>query len=111
MVRCASLSLGLQHRRLQGCGAGGHGQVLQGVRERGPVGLGHLAGGELGERVARKLTEALGVQNVQRHADDPASWNEPRIRQMKQSRQQLAPRKVAGGTDEHHDLRELRTDT
>ena len=54
--------------------------------------------------------KAVGVEIVERHADDAAAGNEARARQVKQPRQQLAPREVARRAEQHHDLRKPRTD-
>jgi hypothetical protein len=42
------------------------------VPEGGPVGLAHLPGAEPVERLAGDRLEAVGIDVVQRDADDPA---------------------------------------
>ena len=101
----AQFPLRLGHRRLEGVGARADRHIVQRLGKGGPVRLVHLSAGELIERLARDLAEAVGVDLVQRDADDPATGNEPGARQMEQAGQQLAPRQVAGGADQDHDLR------
>ena len=104
-----SFSLGLVDRRLQRRGAGGQGHIGQGLGECRPVGLVHLAGGELIEGFARELAEAFGVEILECHADDTAGGDEARRAQMEKTGQKLAPRKVAGRAHEDEHLRILRT--
>ena len=106
----AQFALGLGHRRLERVGAGADRHVVERLGEGGPVGVLHLARGELVERLARDLAEAVGVDLVERDADDPAARDEPGARQVEQAGQQLAPRQVAGGAHQDNDLRMLGTD-
>ena len=106
----AQTLLGPFHRRLEYGRTGGQRHVIQGFREGRPVGIVHLAGEELVDCAACDRAEALDVDIVQRHADDPAAGDEPRARQVKQARKQLAAGKVAGGTDENDDLGIARPD-
>src|SRR5271165_1262358 len=101
----------LDYRRLESVRAGGHRHVVQVIGERGPMGFVHRAGGELGQRVARELAEAVGIEIIQRDADDPEAGDESRTRQMKHAGQQLAPREIARGAHQDDDLRRLRTHT
>src|ERR1700728_2155273 len=103
--------LRLEHGGLESAGTGSHRYVLQVICKCCPIGVIHFAGRELGERIARDLAEAFDIKIIERYADDSASRDEPRTRQMKHPGQQLAPSQVARGADEHHDLRELRTNT
>ena len=105
----AQFLLRLFHRRFEDVGARGHRHVVQRLGKGGPVGLLHLSAGELIERLARNLAEAIGVDVVQRDADDPATRDEPGARQVEQAGQQLAPRQVAGGAHQDDDLRMFRT--
>ena len=104
-------ALRLQHRRLEGGGTRGQRHVMQARCKGIPVGLGHLARGELRERIARQLAKAVRVQILQRDADDPAVRDEPSTHQMKQPRQQLASGKIARGAHQNHDLGLLRAHT
>ena len=100
--------LGGLDRGLERAGAGVQGDVLKRLREGSPGRLSHLAA-RLIDCLARDLAKALGVEFIQRHADDPAAGNEAGAAQMEQSRQQLPSRQVAGGADENNDLRIPRT--
>ncbi len=104
-------SFGLDDGRLQRFGAGRHRHVVQAVRKRIPVGLDHLAGGEFGKRLARELAKAIGIEIIEGYADDAASRDESRAREMKHAGQQSAAGKIAGGAHENHDLRKPRTHT
>ena len=102
--------LGRLDRVLQGAGAGRHRDVVQDRGEAGPVGLIHLAAGELIERFSGDPTETVRVESVQRDADDPAAGDETGTAQMEQSRQQLALRQVTRGAHQNDDLGISRTD-
>jgi hypothetical protein len=54
-------------------GAGAERRVVEDLRERIPVAVVDLAGKELVQRVARQFTKAIGVQLVERYANDPAA--------------------------------------
>ena len=97
-------------RLLEGRGAGGERDISQGLGEGRPVGLAHLAGGELIERRAGEFAESFCVESIERHADDPAAGDEARCAEMEKPGQQLAPRQIARGADENEDLRIFRTD-
>jgi hypothetical protein len=102
---------GLQYRCPERFGACGHRYELQAIRERSPVRVVHVAGRELGERFSSEVAEALGIEIIQRCADNSASGNKSRTRQMKHAGQQFAPRQVARRAHQHDDLRKLRTHT
>jgi hypothetical protein len=74
--------LGLFDRRLEKVSPRGQGHVVQGLREGSPVGLLHLSVGELIKRTACDRAEAIGVEFIQRDADDPAARDKPRTRQV-----------------------------
>ena len=103
-------SLGRIDRRLQRAGAGRHRDVVQGPGKGVPVGLIHLASGELIERLPGDLAQAVGVEIVQRDADDAAAGDETGTAQMEQSRQQLPSRQITRGAHENDNLRISRTD-
>jgi hypothetical protein len=109
-VFVAQFPLGLGHRRLERVSARADRHVVQRLGKGGPVGVLHLSAGELIKRLTRDLAEAVGVDLVERDADDPAAGDEPGARQVEQAGQQLAPRQVAGGTDQDNNLRMLGTD-
>ena len=96
--------LGLVDRRLQGLDACRERDVVEDRGKGRPVGLRHRAGRELVERSARHLAEAVGVEIVERDADDPAGGDEPGPREMEETWQQLASRQVARGAEEHDEL-------
>jgi hypothetical protein len=48
---------------------------------------------------------------IERHADDAAAGDEPRARQMQQTRDELAPGKITRRPHQNYDLRKSRTDT
>ena len=97
-------------RRLEGGRAGADRHIVEGLGEGGPIGIHHLAGGELIERLARDRTETVSVEILEGDTDDMAARDEASTAQAEQARQQLARRQIAGGADEHDDLRILRTD-
>ena len=103
-------SLGRIDRRLQGAGAGRHRDVVQDRGESGPVRLVHLAAGESIERFPGDLAQAVGVELVQRDADDPAARDEAGPDEMEQSRQQLPSRQITRGAHENDNVRKSRTD-
>ena len=105
----AEFLLRLFYRRFEGVRARGHRHVVQRLGEGSPVGLVHLSSGELIERLARDLAEAIGVDVIQRDADDSATRDESGARQVEQAGQQLASGQVAGGAHEDDDLRMFRT--
>ena len=105
----AQFPLGLGHRRLERVSARADRHVVQRLGKGGPVRVLHLSRGELIERLARDLAEAIGVDLVERDADDPATGDEPGARQVEQAGQQLAPRQVAGGAHQDNNLRMLGT--
>ena len=96
--------LRLLDRRPQGGGTRGERHVSEILGERIPLRRGRRAAGEFLQRAARNGAQAVGIQVFQRHTDDPVAWNEPGIREAKQSRPQLAARKVARCAHKHHDL-------
>jgi len=106
----AQRGFGPVHRGGQGLGAGRQRHVVQQFGKRRPVGVAEFPAEKLIECAARRQAEAVGVQVVERHADDAATGDEPRVGQVEQARQQLAPRQVAGGAEQHDHLRKLRTD-
>src|SRR4051794_19899939 len=108
-VLVAQFPLGLGDRRLERVSARADRNVVQRLGKDGPVRVLHLSRGELIERLARDLAEAIGVDLVERDADDSATGDEPGARQVEQAGQQLAPRQVAGGAHEDNNLRILGT--
>jgi hypothetical protein len=106
----ADRSLGPRHRLLQGLGARGQGDIVERRRERGPVGLARLARAEPVERVVREGAKAVGIEIIQRDADDPAARDEPGAGKVEQARQQLAAGEVAGGAEQDDNLRLSRAD-
>jgi hypothetical protein len=96
--------------RAQHAGAGCERHVIEVAREDLPIGIGDLAAEELVERAAREGAKGVGVDVVQRHADDAARRDEAAGGQVVQAGQQLAPRQVTGGAEEHHNLRKSRSD-
>ena len=62
-----------RHRLGQRRGARGQRHVVEAARERVPVGVGDLARREFVERLAREVAEAIGVERIERHADDAAA--------------------------------------
>src|SRR5688572_4337829 len=69
-----------------------------------------LAARELVDGCTREIPEAVGVEVVERHADQAAAGNEAGTRQVQQPRDQLAAREVAGRAEQHDHLRKTRTD-
>ena len=108
-VLVAQFPLRLGRRRLERVSARANRHVVQRLGKGGPVRVLHLSAGELIERLARDLAEAVGVDLVERDADDSATGDEPGARQVEQAGQQLAPRQVAGGAHEDNNLRILGT--
>ena len=84
--------------------------VVEAHRELRPGDVGHGAVAERVERLAGDGAKPVGVDVVERDADDAAAGDEPGARQVEQARQELAPRQVAGGADQDDHLREARTD-
>ena len=78
-------------RFLQHAGAGRQRHVIQRGGESLPLGLREFAGQEFFQRFAGNGAETIGVDIVERDANDPATRDEARLDEMKQSRQQLAP--------------------
>ena len=105
----AQFALRRLDRRLEGVRAGTDRHVVQRLGKGGPVRVLHFSAGELVERLARDLAEAIGVDLVQRDADDSATRDEAGARQVEQAGQELASRQVARGTDKDNDLRMLGT--
>ena len=101
--------LGPAHGRRQAGGTGGQRHVVEPAAKA-------LQSGSLTLRVENSSSaprampaKAVGVDVVERHADDAAARDEPGARQVVQAGQQLAPRQVAGGADQHDHLGQLRT--
>ena len=92
-------------RRFEDGSARADRHIVQRLGKGSPVRLLHLSAGELIDCLARDLAEAIGVDLVQRDADDSATRNEPGARQVEQAGQQLPSRQVAGGTHKDNDLR------
>src|SRR5262245_1982413 len=63
----------------------------------------------LTQRLASERAEIIWAEVVQRDADDPASGDEARPRQVEQPRQELSLGQVACSAHEDDDLRMLRT--
>ena len=101
--------LGSLDRRPQRRGTGGQRHVVERCGEGLPGGIGDRARLELVEGLTGERPEAVDVERVERHADDPTAGDEAGRRQVEEPGQQLAPRQVARRTDQHHDLRESRT--
>src|SRR5262249_53317737 len=102
---------GLLHRPQEGTRAGGEGDIVQGLREGGPIGLTNPADAESMECLPRHRTEAIGVEVIPGHADDPAPGNEPGPRELEQAGQKLPLRQVPGGAHQDDNLRIFRSDT
>jgi hypothetical protein len=92
-------------------GTRGQRHVVQIPGEGCPIVVGHLARGEFIDGFAREVAEAVGVELIERHANDAATGDEPRARQMQQTRDELAPGKITRRPHQHYDLRKSRTDT
>jgi hypothetical protein len=60
------------------------------------------------QRRADCAAEGVGVEVVQRDADDPDPRDEPGTRKMEKARQQLSPGQITGCTNENDDLRKSR---
>ena len=103
--RLRALDRGFQHARP--CGER---RIVENLREFSPMRLLDFAHRELVDRAARDGPKTVGVDIVERDADDAATRNEARSRQMKQARQQLAPRQIAGRADQDDHLRKFRAD-
>jgi hypothetical protein len=106
-ILVAQFPLRLGRRRLERVSARADRHVVQCLGKGGPVRVLHLSAGELIERLARELAEAIGVNLVERDADDSAARDETGARQVEQAGQQLAPRQIAGGADKDNNLRML----
>src|SRR3984885_4859155 len=100
-----------RHRGFEGGGALTNRHVVERLGECGPVGVGDGPRGKLIERLARNLAKAVGVDRVQRDADNTTAGDESGSREVKQARQQLAPGQVAGGANQDDDLRMLGADS
>jgi len=109
-VLVAQFPLRLGRRRLERVSTRADRHEVQCLGKGGPVLVLHLSAGELIERLARDLAEAIGVNLVERDADDPAARDETGARQIEQAGQQLAPRQIAGGAHKDNDLRMPGTD-
>ncbi len=103
--------LGSVHGGLECLRACGERDVVQTLREARPVTVLCLACGELVHSLFCDLAEPLGVELVQRYANDAATGNETDAGQVEESRKQLAPPQIARRAHEHDDMRILRTDT
>ncbi len=66
--------------------------VIKHLGEGVPSRVGRLAGGEFVDGPARDRPEAVGIEVIERHADDSARGNEAGIHQMKQAGQEFASR-------------------
>ena len=112
VVQPADLPVGLLRELLLGLGDG-VGQRLRAValpHEREPAGEVVPAGlverpAELVDALPGELDEPLGVEVVQRRADDPAVAEQPRLEQVQQTGEQLAASQVAGGSEQHDHVR------
>ncbi len=80
------------------------------MRELRPAGLVHLSLGEFFQRPARDRAEAVGIDLVERDADDAAAGDEAGAAEMEQPGQELSARKIARGAHEDHHLRVFRPD-
>ena len=105
----AERRLGFLNSGAQDLGTGGHRHMVERFGEGRPIRLLDRARGELVQRFARDGAKAVGVDIVERQADDPTTGNEAGCRQVEQTRQQLAFRKIAGGAHQHNDLGIFRT--
>jgi hypothetical protein len=79
-------------------------------RERVPLVVGHAVVREVVQRAARVGTESVVVEVVERGAHDPALRQQTRLRKVEQPGQELAPGQIAGGAEQHHDVRTQRRD-
>jgi hypothetical protein len=93
------------HRCLEDVSARGQWHVVQDLRENRPVRSICLSCGELIEGASCDRAEAIGVEVIERDADNPAARDKPGTRQVEQTRQQLASREVPRGAHEDDDLR------
>ena len=106
-VLVAQFPLRLGGCRLEPVSARPQRHVVQRLSKSGPVRVLHLSARELIERRTRELAEAIGIDLVERDADDPATRDETGARQVEQAGQQLAPRQIAGGAHKDDTLRML----
>jgi hypothetical protein len=95
---------------LQGASASRDRHVVEQRFERRPGLLLGVMGVLLEHGVAGEGAEAISVERVERHADDPAFRNEAGGHEMKEARQQFLVGEIPGRAKQDDDLRQLGAD-
>ena len=73
--------------------------------KRLPLVFGHTVVCELIERVVRGIPEALVVELVEGHTEDPALGEQPGLSKVKEPGDQLPAGQIAGGAEQQNDVR------
>jgi hypothetical protein len=60
---------------------------------------------------AKARKETVGVERIERNADDATGGDEPGVRQVQDAGNQFAAREITRRTKQHDHLRKTRTDT